>query len=120
MGGLLGDDRDGLDARGASADDSDTHAREVDALVGPVSRVICRALEAVDAGHLGQLRLRQAPRGHHVELGRDRVAFRRRDRPPAFGVVPHGLVDARLELDVLAQVEPVGDVIGVPEDLRLG
>ena len=75
--------------------------------------------EALDARDLGQLRMRQAPRRHDVVLRRDRLALRGGDRPAARGVVPHRLVDAGLELDVLAEVEAVGHVVRVLQDLGL-
>ena len=74
LGGLLGDDRDRLDARRAGADDGHPLAGEVDALVRPAGRGVDVALEAVGALDVGHLRQRQAPGGHHEVAARDVVA----------------------------------------------
>ena len=55
----------------------------------------------------------------HV-AGGDRLAAVGGDVPAARGLVEDGGGDAGLELDVAAQVEAVGDVVEVAEQLRLG
>jgi hypothetical protein len=116
---LFRDDRDGLDGGGAGPDDADAAAGEVHALVWPVARVIPRALEAREPLEVGDLRGGQAAGGHDAEARRHLVATIRAHRPPARPVVEDGRRHARGQLDVATQVEAVGDVIGVPQQLRL-
>ncbi len=70
--GLFGDLRYRLDRRRTGADDPDSHAREVDALVGPLTRVVRRALEDLSAVEARPLRGREAAGCHHAERGRGR------------------------------------------------
>ena len=56
LSGLLGDDRDRLDARRPGADDGHPLAREVDALVGPPAGEVDRTGEPVAALDVGRLR----------------------------------------------------------------
>ena len=53
--GLLGDDRDRLDARRAGADDADPLAGEVHRLVGPVAGVVHGPRKRVDAREIRRL-----------------------------------------------------------------
>ena len=119
LGGLLGDDRDRLDGRRAGADHAHPLAGEVDALVGPRAGVVRRPLERVGAGDLGRVGGAEAAGGHDDEAGRHVVALVGADAPGAGGLVEGGGRHLRLELDVLAEVEAVGDVVGVGEDLGL-
>ena len=118
--GLLGDQRDRLDARRAGTDDGDPLAGEVDAVVRPQCRVQRRPAEGVDARQLGTFRRREATGRHQHEPRRGPVTTVRGHLPAAGDVVPHGVGDSCVELDVAAQIEPVGDVVGIAEDLRLG
>ena len=120
VGRLPGDDRDGLDGGGARADDADPLAGEVDARVRPGAGVMAVAAEAGEAREGGNLRRRQAADGHDAEAGRGAVAAIRLDRPAVRRLVEGGGGHARVELDVTAQVEAVGDVLDVAQDLRLG
>ncbi len=120
VGGLLGDDGDELDRRRSRADHAHALAGEVDALVRPATGVVGVALERVDALEVGDVRRRQAPGGHDEELGRYVIADIGGDRPALGRLVEHGRLDPRVELDVAPQVEPVGHVTRVLEDLGLG
>ena len=117
--GLLGDDRDRLDGRRARADDADALAGEVDAFVGPLAGVVGRALERRRAGDVGRVGGAQAAGGHDHEASRQVVALIGLHPPGAGRVVEGGRGHLGLELDVLAQVEAIGDVVGVREDLGL-
>jgi hypothetical protein len=79
--GLLGDDRDGLDAGRAGTDDADPLPGQVDALMRPVRGQIGRASERLDARDLGQFRRRQAAGRHHQETGGDGLAVLGADQP---------------------------------------
>jgi hypothetical protein len=120
VGRLLGDHRDRLHPGGPGADEADPEPGEVHALVRPVRGVVGGALERVQARDLRQLRRGQAAGRHHEEPGRHRVAVLRADLPAARLLVVLRSGDPGAEDDVLAQVEPVGHVLRVPEDLRLG
>ena len=117
--GLLGDERDRLDRRGSGADHPDAPAGEVDATVRPAPGVVGLACEAVDAGDVGLVHLRQAAHRRDEELRRDRVTVIGVDHPAAGRLVEVRAGDACLELDVGTQVEPVRDVVCVLEDLGL-
>ena len=120
--GLGGDLRDRLDAGRAGADHRHALAGEVDALVRPGAGVVGRAREASRrpgiAGARGVERQPVAMTsqraetlvaavGGHASSGRPP---RRRSRDQHAG----------LEGDQRPQVEAVGDVVGVAQDLRLG
>ena len=119
-GGLAGDDRDGLDRGGAGADDADALAGEVHVRVRPVAGVIGRAREALQTREGRDLGARQAPGGHDAEAGRHVVAAVRLDVPPVRRLVEVRRGHARVELNVAAEIEAVGDVLDVPQDLGLG
>ncbi len=116
---LLGDDRDRLDARRPGADDRDPLAGEVDRFVRPPPRVEEAAAVVAHARELGGVGRREAPGGHHDELRCDLLAGVGGDPPGCARLVEVSADDSRLERDVAAQVEPVGDVLRVPQDLRL-
>jgi len=86
----------------------------------PSAGVISLAPERVDPLDFWCIRRRQTARGHHAISRLNRFAASDRDTPLARRVVEGGGFDARIELDVAAQVEPVGDVIGVTQNFRLG
>ena len=132
--GGLGDDRNGLDPRGAGADHANPLAGEIDALFGVAAGVAQLALEGVDALDVGDIGRRQtAHRGYEV-LGGNQigvgtggsvvvvdVVYRGSAADvPAAGVVVEGrLGDLGVELDVPIQVVALGHVLGVAEDLGL-
>ena len=115
--------RDRLDAGRAGADDADPLAGEVDALVRPAAPVWYHlALEGVQARDVGDVGRRQAA-GRHDAGTRPTIAspssVRTVQRPVALVEVARAVTRV-LERDVAAQVEPVGDVVEVAQDLRLG
>ena len=117
--GLLGDHRDGLDARGAGADHADPQAGEVHRLVRPVAGVQRPPGEAVSAREHRLVGRRQAPhRGDQVpgvRLGPVLGAHR-----PGVGVLVVGRADhLGVEGEVLAQLQPVRHQVQVLEDDRL-
>ncbi|SUF56478.1 Uncharacterised protein [Prescottella equi] len=118
--GLLGDVRDRLDARRAGADHPYPLAVEVDAVVGPVRGVEDVAGEGVEAVEVGGVGVRQRTRGDDEEARRDDVAAVGADGPAQRLLVEGRGRDAGVELDVAAQIEAIGDVLEVGEDLRLG
>ncbi len=118
--GGLSDHRDGLDSRGSGPDDADALAREVDAIVGPATGVDQLAGEGVPPFDVGKVGGREATGGHDDEPGGDRLAGVGGDPPPQPVLVEDRRFDPRLEGDVAAKIEPVGDVLGVPKDLGLG
>ena len=137
--GLARDRGDGLDAGRAGADHADPEPAEVDALVGPGAGVIDTACERVDPADVRQARHRERSACHDDEAGRDRATAVARLLPLAgllvecrlflagFGAqlpaaarrVEAHRPDARVEPDVAAQIEPVGDVLDVAQDLGL-
>ena len=124
--GLLGDHGDGLDRRRAGADHAHRLAGEVDSLMRPVAGVIGRPLELLEARDLRRVGRRQAAHGGDDEPRGD--ASRRAggagplglDLPDAGGLVERCPGDARLEAHVAAQVEAVGDMVCVAQQLGLG
>ena len=70
-------------------------------------------------GKSGTRGVERLPGRHDDEGGADGVALVRRDRPEIASAVEAGREDARVERHVLAQVEAVGNVLDVLEDLRL-
>ena len=62
---------------------------------------------------------RQA-RGHDDEACRIALAIAGRDAPALGPLVPVGGLDPRLELDVPEQIEALGNVVQIAQDLRLG
>ena len=85
----------------------------------PVAGVVDRALEIVEARDLGLLGGGEAPR-RQDQPGRLRLPRRGPHPPQRTGRVPGRRLHPRLEPDVAAQVETVGHVIRVGQDLGLG
>ena len=75
MFGLLRDQRDHLDARGARADDADPQPGEVDTLMRPQARMVPLALEAPDALEAGHARRREIARRHDAVARADFVTL---------------------------------------------
>ena len=115
--GRLGDLGDRLHAGRAGPDDPDALALEGDRLVRPPAGVVRRAGEVVDAGVVGLVGDEQRAGGTDQEPGRCLVTVRRFDGPALGCLVPARIGDPGVELDVLAELEPVGDVIEVGEDV---
>ena len=117
---LRRDHRDRLDRRRAGADHADAHAGEVHAFMRPVAGVVGLALEARQSLEVRRARVRQRAGRHDDVLRGVALAVVGGHRPAIGALVEHGRGDAGVELDVGAQVEAVGDVVGVFQDLRLG
>src|SRR6185295_3289855 len=107
------------DGGGARTDDADPLAREVDALVRPVARVEHAASKCVAAREVRDVRRRQAPGRHDAEPGRDPLTVGGLHPPAIRGLVEDGGPNARVQLDVPAEVEAVDDVVDVLHDLGL-
>ena len=115
----LGSDRlDDLDARRADPDDTDALALQLQALGGIGRREHQLPAERLDARDVPQ-GCGEHPGAGDEELRVDDVALVGVHEPPAATLVVVRGGDPRAELDVLAQIEPVGDVVHPPLDLRL-
>ena len=77
------------------------------------------ALEPLDAFEIWYARGGQIAGGHDAERCGDDIAFVGAYRPDIADGVEVGRSHARVELDVLAQIEPVGDVVDILKDFRL-
>ena len=117
--GLGGDDGDRLDRGGARADHPHALAGEVDALVGPEARVMHLAREALETRDVGHAGNREAAGRHDQERGGEPLAAVRGHRPAVARLVEDRLGHARAEPDVAAEVEALGDVLEVAQDLGL-
>ena len=85
----------------------------------PMAGVVDLALEAIEPLDVGHPRVRQAAGGEHDEFCSNHLAVGSRHRPQRSRLVEHGAVDAGVELDVGPQVETIGDVVGVFQNLGL-
>ena len=119
LGGLLGDDRDRLDGRRARADHADALPGEVDALVGPLAGVVGRARRRTSApGMSGVLAALRQPVAMTTKRAVTSSPWSVLHPPGAGRVVEGGRGHLGLELDVPAQVEAIGDVVGVRRGSR--
>ena len=117
--GLPGDDRNRLHAAGAGAYDRHAFSRKVDGVVRPGAGVVPVALEGLQPLDPGDV-----ARGYAADAGDEvpggyPVAVVGLDLPQVGFLPEGGGRDAGVELDVATQVEAVGDVVEVGEDLRL-
>src|SRR4029077_9833958 len=103
----------------SGADDADTESGEIDPFMRPFAGVIDRALEILAAFERDMVGRREAAYRHDAEFGRHAVAAIGRDAPAFVALVEGRRGNARVEQDMPAQVEAVGDVIGVAQNLRL-
>ena len=117
---LLGDLRDRLDGGRAGADHGHPLAREVHALVRPAARMVGGPLEVRLSGEVRLVGHRQAARGHDAEPGGDGLARVGGHRPAAGALVEMRRDHPGVEGDVPPQVEPVGHMVQVAQQLRLG
>ncbi len=116
---LLRDDRDGLHRRCARADHGNAFGGEVDARVRPAAGVITLAAKGFAARDVRHVRRRQTADGADHVLRRNDCAGVRAHAPALHRVIVRRSGNARCEADTLAQVEAVGDVIEVTQNLRL-
>jgi hypothetical protein len=117
--GLLGDHRDGLDGGSSGADDCHPLARQVNRLVRPVRGVQRQAPEHFGAREDRLVRRRQAA-DRRDQVGRGGLgAVRGPYGPPAGVLVVAGAGDPGIESEVVAQLQPVGDVLEILQDLGL-
>ena len=116
---LLGDDRNQLHRRGAGADHRDIAAGEVHRLVRPGRRVQHAAFEDRQAFERRRVGRRQRADRHDHEARAPRAAVGAAHVPAARAFVEVHLLDARVQLDVAPQVEAVGHVVGVAQQLGL-
>ena len=86
----------------------------------PQAGVVPLALEVLDALEVGHARRREIARRHHAVARADLLAAIGLERPFAGLAVEQRRHDAGVELHVAAQVEAVGDVVDVFQDLGLG
>ena len=120
LGSLLGQHWHGLHGGGAGADHCDALASEIHIVFGPMAGVVGGTLECLGAGNFRHLGGGQDARGHDQELAGDDLAVLRANLPSLAALVVSGPRDARVERDVLPEVEPVRDVVEVAQNLRLG
>src|ERR1051325_2223313 len=116
---LPGDDRYRLDARRAGANDTDPQAGEIGALMRPQASVVPFPLETLQTRVVRRPRRRKIARRHDAEpRGRD-AAFVSRHGPCVALAVEGGLLDPSVEFDIAPQIETIGHMIHVTQDLRL-
>ena len=123
---LLGDNRNALHRRRAGTDHADPAPSEIDFMVGPAARVIGVAREIIQPLEVGGVGRREAARGHDEIFGRKGMApafafafALGLDLPTRGCLVVDGGLHPGVELDIPAQVEAVGDVLEVAQDLGL-
>ena len=119
VSGFPGDDRDRLHAARAGADDPDALAFKVNPIVGPAAGVVPLTREGIETWNIRDLTGRDAAdRGDQI-VRRYRVALIGCDLPKAVFLVKVAGGDARVELDIAAQIVAVGDVVEVRQDFGL-
>jgi hypothetical protein len=119
MADFLRDLRDELHAGGAGADDADAFAREVRLLTRPPGGMKRLALEAIDACEIGDIMRRQDADRRDEKFSARASAVAEPHFPLIRGLIEARRFDARVELDVAAQVELIGDVVEIALGLRL-
>src|SRR5262249_7145372 len=108
-----------LHGGGAGADDGDALGGEVDALVRPLAGVVPAALEAVEPLELRNVGGRKAADGGNDEAGRIHLALVGAHGPAIGLFIEHGLDTALAELDVGLEVEALGAMLEIAQDLVL-
>ena len=116
---VLGDLRDRLDRGGAGADHGDALSAEVDPLGRPLASVKPLAFEVIEARERRALDRRQIAGCHHTPAAGQGVLLRGGDHPLVVLVVEAGGLHLGVELDIAPEIEAVGNVIEVAQDLRL-
>ena len=120
MLGLLGDPRNGLDAGRTGADHADPLAGEVNAFVRPCPGVIGVAAKRLHVGEVRRARCRQAAGRHHAETRTQPLTVIGAHVPRRGALFEVRIADAHVELDVAPQIEAVGHMLRVLQDLGLG
>ncbi len=110
---LFGNDRDRLNGRRPSADNANPFAGKIHPFMRPFAGVINLALEAVSAFEVWCIGRRQAARRHDAIGGGHCVAIFRGHGPAVCGLIKHGRFYPRVELNVLAHVKAVGDMVEI-------
>ena len=118
-GSLLRDDRNRLDRRGAGTDDADAQAGEVDTLMRPFAGVIDRSAKILETLKIRTVRRRQAADRHDAELRTHSIAAVGLDLPAICVFIERRRGHARVEHDMPAKIEAIGDMVGVGEDFAL-
>jgi hypothetical protein len=116
---LLGDERDHLHARRAGAHQRDVAPAEVHRRVRPRGRMQHRAGERVEPVERRRVRRRQRADRHHDEACAPAAAVVAAHAPARRGFVEVRGADARVQHDVAAQLEAIGHVVGVAQQLGL-
>ena len=81
--------------------------------------VIDLALEAIEPLDIGHPRVGKTAGGQHDKSRRHGLAVGSSDLPDVGGFIEDSFVDAGIELNIGAQIETVGDVVGVFQNFRL-
>ncbi|MNZ75863.1 hypothetical protein D3C78_943510 [compost metagenome] len=119
MRGLLGQDRDHLDAGGTGADHGHALAGEVDFFMRPVGGVVDLALEVSNTLDIRVLRHGKTAGSHYIVTGGNDLAALGTNFPELAVILVVCRDDASVELDITAKVELVSQTLGIAEDLRL-
>ena len=119
MSGLLGDLRHGLNPRRTRADHSDTLAFKRHRLMRPLPRMVALARKILDAGDIGEVGRRESTHRADQELSGCGNARAGRHRPSLGRLIVAGTLHPRLELDVATQMEAIGDVFDIIQNIRL-
>ena len=88
--------------------------------MGPFAGVEGSSAEILHPVELGVVRLRQTSDRHHAVARVDRATRVGGEVPDIGYFVPAGLEHTGIETDVRAEFEPIGNVIDIGENLRLG
>ena len=117
--GLLRNDRDRLDRGRPRADDADALPGEIHALMRPARGAVDRALERLEPGEGHIRRNGETPcREDQMPAAHGRAIIRRHI-PNLRRVIPVRRGHPRVEPDVALQVEPLGHMLGIFQQLRL-
>jgi hypothetical protein len=92
---------------------------EVHAFVRPVAGVIALAPERIQARILRQLGGGKAASGHDAKPGGDRRMAIGVDLPKVARFIENRGRDARIQHNIVAQLEPIRDVVEIPQDFCL-
>src|SRR5215471_1587715 len=116
---LARDHWDALDAGRAGSDYANPLAGEIDALARPTGGLVPTALECFQTFVLRRFGSGKAAGREDAEPGRHRCTPIGLDLPAIGMLIKTGGGDARFELDVSPQVEPVSKVVQIAQNLGL-